>query len=164
EILGALLSVLSIWVVTGVLVYLAAQRLLSGDYDIQGEAMLVTSACAVAVNVVYVQQGRARGPGQHGDNSGVSPLAHGRMGLALHQTGHGHSHGEQPSASVRAAFVHVLGDLLQSLGVLVASYIIYFKPEWKFVDPICTFLFSVLVLATTLSILRDVLLVLMEGR
>uniref|UniRef100_A0A8C6ZJ33 Solute carrier family 30 member 2 n=1 Tax=Nothoprocta perdicaria TaxID=30464 RepID=A0A8C6ZJ33_NOTPE len=137
EILGALLSVLSIWVVTGVLVYLAAQRLLSGDYDIQGEAMLVTSACAVAVNVV--------------------------MGLALHQTGHGHSHGEQPSASVRAAFVHVLGDLLQSLGVLVASYIIYFKPEWKFVDPICTFLFSVLVLATTLSILRDVLLVLMEG-
>ncbi|NWJ02252.1 ZNT2 protein, partial [Crypturellus undulatus] len=130
EILGALLSVLSIWVVTGVLVYLAAQRLLSGDYDIQGEAMLVTSACAVAVNVV--------------------------MGLALHQPGHGHSHGEQPSASVRAAFVHVLGDLLQSLGVLVASYVIYFKPEWKFVDPICTFLFSVLVLATTLSILRDV--------
>uniref|UniRef100_A0A8C4P748 Solute carrier family 30 member 2 n=1 Tax=Dromaius novaehollandiae TaxID=8790 RepID=A0A8C4P748_DRONO len=87
EILGALLSVLSIWVVTGVLVYLAAQRLLSGDYDLDGTAMLVTSACAVAVNV----------------------------------------------------------------------------PEYKFVDPICTFLFSVLVLGTTLSILRDVLLVLMEG-
>ncbi|NXA41418.1 ZNT2 protein, partial [Eudromia elegans] len=164
EILGALLSVLSIWVVTGVLVYLAAQRLLSGDYDVGGEAMLITSACAVAVNVV--------------------------MGLALHQPGHGHSHGEQPSASVRAAFVHVLGDLLQSLGVLAASYVIYFKvgapihllalpvrergcrvpqphpaqPEWKFVDPLCTFLFSALVLATTLSILRDVLLVLMEGR
>ncbi|KAM8796005.1 proton-coupled zinc antiporter SLC30A2 [Eudromia elegans] len=137
EILGALLSVLSIWVVTGVLVYLAAQRLLSGDYDVGGEAMLITSACAVAVNVV--------------------------MGLALHQPGHGHSHGEQPSASVRAAFVHVLGDLLQSLGVLAASYVIYFKPEWKFVDPLCTFLFSALVLATTLSILRDVLLVLMEG-
>ncbi|XP_068773460.1 proton-coupled zinc antiporter SLC30A2 isoform X2 [Struthio camelus] len=138
EILGALLSVLSIWVVTGVLVYLAAQRLLSGDYDVEGEAMLVTSACAVAVNVV--------------------------MGLALHQTGHGHSHrGEQPDASVRAAFVHVVGDLLQSVGVLVASYVIFFKPEYKFVDPICTFLFSVLVLGTTLSILRDVLLVLMEG-
>ncbi|NWY34762.1 ZNT2 protein, partial [Pheucticus melanocephalus] len=104
EILGALLSVLSIWVVTGVLVYLGAQRLLSGDYDIEGGVMLITSACAVAVNIV--------------------------MGLALHQTGHGHSHGaggEQPNASVRAAFVHVLGDLLQSLGVLIASYIIFFK-------------------------------------
>ncbi|NXG37806.1 ZNT2 protein, partial [Dromaius novaehollandiae] len=138
EILGALLSVLSIWVVTGVLVYLAAQRLLSGDYDLDGTAMLVTSACAVAVNVV--------------------------MGLALHQP-HGHGHGrEQPNASVRAAFVHVVGDLLQSVGVLVASYVVFFKPEYKFVDPICTFLFSMLVLGTTLSILRDVLLVLMEGR
>ncbi|NXL59599.1 ZNT2 protein, partial [Chordeiles acutipennis] len=141
EILGALLSVLSIWVVTGVLVYLAAQRLLLDDYDIEGGVMLITSACAVAVNVV--------------------------MGLALHQTGHGHSHGtasEQPNASVRAAFVHVVGDLLQSVGVLIAAYIIFFKPEYKYVDPICTFLFSALVLGTTLTILRDVLLVLMEGR
>nr|XP_038023153.1 zinc transporter 2 isoform X2 [Anas platyrhynchos] len=104
EILGALLSVLSIWVVTGVLVYLAAQRLLSADYEIEGGVMLITSACAVAVNIV--------------------------MGVALHQTGHGHGHGEpgeQPNASVRAAFVHVVGDLLQSVGVLVASYIIFFK-------------------------------------
>ncbi|NXM58452.1 ZNT2 protein, partial [Illadopsis cleaveri] len=37
------------------------------------------------------------------------------------------------------------------------------QPEYKFVDPICTFLFSALVLGTTLTILRDVLLVLMEG-
>ncbi|XP_065713443.1 proton-coupled zinc antiporter SLC30A2 [Patagioenas fasciata] len=140
EILGALLSVFSIWVVTGILVYLAAQRLLSADYDIEGGVMLITSACAVAVNIV--------------------------MGLALHQTGHGHSHGaagEEPNTSVRAAFIHVVGDLLQSIGVLIASYIIFFKPEYKFMDPICTFLFSVLVLWTTLTIFRDVLLVLMEG-
>lgn len=140
EILGALLSVLSIWVVTGVLVYLAVQRLISGDYEIKGDTMLITSGCAVAVNII--------------------------MGLALHQSGHGHSHGDssqQQNPSVRAAFIHVIGDLLQSVGVLVAAYIIYFKPEYKYVDPICTFLFSILVLGTTLTILRDVLLVLMEG-
>ncbi|XP_035316562.1 zinc transporter 2 isoform X1 [Cricetulus griseus] len=141
EILGALVSVLSIWVVTGVLVYLAVQRLISGDYEIKGDTMLITSGCAVAVNII--------------------------MGLTLHQSGHGHSHGQgqqqQENPSVRAAFIHVIGDLLQSLGVLVAAYIIYFKPEYKYVDPICTFLFSVLVLGTTLTILRDVTLVLMEG-
>ncbi|XP_040277823.1 zinc transporter 2 [Bufo bufo] len=149
EILGALLSVLSIWVVTGVLVYLAVERIISGNYEIEGDAMLITSGCAVAVNII--------------------------MGLTLHQTGHGHSHGagnthshshssgEQHNPSVRAAFIHVVGDLLQSLGVLVAAYVIYFKPEYKIIDPICTFLFSVLVLGTTLTILRDVLLVLMEG-
>lgn len=60
EILGALVSVLSIWVVTGVLVYLAVQRLLSGEYEIEADAMLITSACAVAVNIMYVQpSGRA---------------------------------------------------------------------------------------------------------
>ncbi|XP_044290988.1 zinc transporter 2 [Varanus komodoensis] len=141
EILGALLSVLSIWVVTGVLVYLAVQRLLSGDYEIEGNTMLITSGCAVAVNII--------------------------MGFALHQPGHGHSHHAHDTrgqnTSVRAAFIHVVGDLVQSIGVLVAAYIIYFKPEYKYVDPVCTFLFSVLVLGTTLSILRDVVLVLMEG-
>ena len=133
EILGALLSVLSIWVVTGVLVYLAAQRLLSADYDIEGGVMLITSACAVAVNVVYVRPALtlpgcpppcARWP------RGCHRCPARRMGVALHQTGHGHSHGaagEQPNASVRAAFVHVVGDLLQSVGVLIASYIIFFK-------------------------------------
>ncbi|XP_051844122.1 proton-coupled zinc antiporter SLC30A2 isoform X1 [Antechinus flavipes] len=148
EILGALLSVLSIWVVTGVLVYLAVQRLISGDYEIEGGAMLITSGCAVAVNII--------------------------MGFTLHQSdhGHGHSHGhshgtnvkkEEQNPSVRAAFIHVVGDLLQSLGVLVAAYVLYYKPEYKYVDPICTFLFSILVLGTTLTILRDVILVLMEA-
>ncbi|XP_008564170.1 PREDICTED: zinc transporter 2 isoform X1 [Galeopterus variegatus] len=140
EILGALLSVLSIWVVTGVLVYLAVERLVSGDYEIKGGTMLITSGCAVAVNII--------------------------MGLTLHQPGHGHSHNtsqQQVNPSVRAAFVHVIGDFLQSLGILVAAYILYFKPEYKYVDPICTFLFSILVLGTTLTILRDVILVLMEG-
>uniref|UniRef100_G1PST2 Solute carrier family 30 member 2 n=1 Tax=Myotis lucifugus TaxID=59463 RepID=G1PST2_MYOLU len=125
EILGALLSVLSIWVVTGVLVYLAAERLISGNYEIEGKTMLITAGCAVAVNII--------------------------MGLTLHQSSHGHSHGQghghshgqghshdttqqQENPSVRAAFIHVIGDLLQSLGVLVAAYILYFKPEYKYVE------------------------------
>ncbi|PNJ20616.1 SLC30A2 isoform 2 [Pongo abelii] len=141
EILGALVSVLSIWVVTGVLVYLAVERLISGDYEIDGGTMLITSGCAVAVNII--------------------------MGLTLHQSGHGHSHGttnqQEENPSVRAAFIHVIGDFMQSMGVLVAAYILYFKPEYKYVDPICTFVFSILVLGTTLTILRDVILVLMEG-
>lgn len=41
--------------------------------------------------------------------------------------------------------------------------LLFLQPEYKYVDPICTFLFSILVLGTTLTILRDVILVLMEG-
>ncbi|XP_051892060.1 zinc transporter 2-like [Pristis pectinata] len=157
EILGALFSVLSIWVVTGVLVYLAAERLISEEYEIDGAVMLITSGCAVGINIV--------------------------MAIVLHQSGHNHSHGStrevrshdiestpqrskfsaQVNPSVRAAFIHVVGDLLQSFGVLIAAYVIYFEPEYKSIDPICTFLFSILVLGTTFFILRDVLRVLMEG-
>uniref|UniRef100_A0A4W6ERV5 Proton-coupled zinc antiporter SLC30A8 n=1 Tax=Lates calcarifer TaxID=8187 RepID=A0A4W6ERV5_LATCA len=138
EILGALLSVFTIWLVTGVLVYLAVERLISDDYTIEGTIMLITSGCAVLANII--------------------------MALTLHQSGHGHSHGlMQANASVRAAFVHVVGDLLQSLSVLVSAIIIFFKPEYKIADPICTFLFSILVLCTTFTIMRDILIVLMEG-
>ena len=40
---------------------------------------------------------------------------------------HGHSHKKEKNINVRAAFIHVLGDLVQSLGVLVAAVIIWFK-------------------------------------
>jgi len=38
-----------------------------------------------------------------------------------------------------------------------------FQPSWSIVDPICTFLFSILVILTTVAIIKDVVNVLMEG-
>lgn len=73
------------------------------------------------------------------------------------------SHTGKGNINVRAAFVHVLGDFFQSLGVLIASLVIFFFPEYHIIDPICTFIFSVIVLFTTFTIIRDVLNVLMEG-
>ncbi|XP_025751814.1 zinc transporter 8 [Manacus vitellinus] len=151
EILGALMSMIIVWMVTGVLIYLASMRLLHPDYDIDTTVMLVTSAFAVLANIL--------------------------LSLILHQTGHGHSHGAQTrehvsaprekpalsNVSLRAAFVHAVGDLFQSISVLISALIIFFKPEYKIADPICTFVFSIFVLATTITILRDILIVLMEG-
>ena len=48
-------------------------------------------------------------------------------------------------------------------GVFIAALIIYFKPDWIIVDPICTFIFSLLVLATTISILKNTMAVIMEA-
>uniref|UniRef100_A0A1I8IK21 Zinc transporter 2 n=1 Tax=Macrostomum lignano TaxID=282301 RepID=A0A1I8IK21_9PLAT len=143
EVLGALVSVLLIWLVTGILVFLAIERVRTGSFDVDGRVMLITSAVGVAVNIL--------------------------MAFTLHP--HSHSH-EAESAdapaeqniNVRAAFIHVIGDLLQSLGVLCAAYLIYYRPDWRVADPICTFLFSVLVLITTFAIIRDALRVLMEAR
>lgn len=37
------------------------------------------------------------------------------------------------------------------------------QPEYKVADPICTFLFSALVLGTTVPVTKDVFRILMEG-
>ncbi|NXE58021.1 ZNT3 protein, partial [Casuarius casuarius] len=156
ETLGALASVLSIWVVTGALVYLAAARIASGDYEIEARAMLATSAGAVGVNLVMAYVLRQSGAA-HGHGPGYAKLEESPGGCPP---------GRAPlpgSTSVRAAFVHVVGDLLQSVGVLVAATVIYFKPQCKIADPISTLLFSVFVLGSTITILRDVFRVLMEA-
>ncbi|XP_066560767.1 zinc transporter 2 [Amia ocellicauda] len=163
EILGAFVSVLSIWIVTGVLVYLAIVRIVNNDYEIDGHVMLITSGCAVGVNIIMAYilhqsttfHSHSHGSGYHKiDEENDTPVNHGHSHSLL--GGHGNT-------SVRAAFIHVIGDLLQSVGVLVAAIIIFFRPEYKIADPICTFLFSVFVLGTTITILRDVFRILMEG-
>ncbi|NXD87722.1 ZNT3 protein, partial [Halcyon senegalensis] len=160
EMMGALASVLSIWVVTGALVYLAAARIISNDYEIEARAMLATSASAVGVNLVMayiLHQSPTSHSHSHSHSTGGYEQLESTRGCL---PGHGPLPG---STSVRAAFVHVVGDLLQSVGVLVAATIIYFKPQCKIADPISTLFFSVFVLGSTFTILRDVFRVLMEG-
>lgn len=55
EVIGALTSVLLIWVVTGVLVYMAVQRVIYNTFEIDATVMLITSAVGVAVNLMYGQ-------------------------------------------------------------------------------------------------------------
>merc|ERR1712117_883223 len=55
-----------------------------------------------------------------------------------------------------------MGDMIQSLGVICAALIIFYKPEWKIADPICTFLFSILVMFTTIPIFCDCMRILLE--
>ena len=93
--------------------------------------------------------------------SGRPASSHGHS----HSHDHGHSHGEAGSINLRSAVLHVIGDILQSIGVAIAGALIWYNqddPRWYIADPICTFIFSVVVLLTTKSILRDIIHVLME--
>ncbi|KAI5129315.1 Zinc Transporter 4 [Manis pentadactyla] len=154
EVLSAMISVLLVYVLMGFLLYEAVQRTIYLKYEINGDVMLITAAVGVAVNVI--------------------------MGFLLNQAGH-HTHSHslpsnspttgsgcersygQDSLAVRAAFVHALGDLVQSIGVLIAAYIIRFKPEYKIADPICTYVFSLLVAFTTFRIIWDTIVIILEG-
>jgi zinc transporter 2 len=51
EILGALFSVLVIWILTGVLIYLAIDRIIHQDYDIDANTMIIVSSIGVVMNI-----------------------------------------------------------------------------------------------------------------
>jgi zinc transporter 2 len=65
--------------------------------------------------------------------------------------------------NIQGAYLHVLGDSIQSIGVIIAGAFIWYNPEWKIVDLMCTLVFSVIVLYTTIKMLRNILEVLMES-
>lgn len=65
--------------------------------------------------------------------------------------------------NVQGAYLHVLGDSIQSIGVMIGAAVIWYNPKLKIIDPICTLLFSIIVLYTTINMLRDILEVLMES-
>ena len=71
----------------------------------------------------------------------------------------GHS-GE--SLNVSAALRHVLADLLGSVGVIVAAILILLT-GWEYADPAVGVLIGVLVIASSWSILRDSVQILLEG-
>ncbi|XP_077395211.1 proton-coupled zinc antiporter SLC30A2-like [Festucalex cinctus] len=156
EIVGMLLSLSSIWAVTAVLVWSAAQRIADGDYDIDADIMLLTSGCGVAVNIMMVLILHQSGVSHTHSHA----FASGRPQKDEEWRGVGHRHG---NASVKAACVHAVGDLIQSVGVLLAAAIVHFWPECKAADPICTLIFSLVVMWTTFPTARDVFRVLMDG-
>jgi solute carrier family 30 (zinc transporter), member 2 len=82
-----------------------------------------------------------------------------------HDHGHSHEKKKEPrqNLNIDAAYLHVLGDMLMSIAVLIASIIIYFKPSWYLADPICTYIFSIIVLGTVGEVIQQCIEILMEA-
>lgn len=71
------------------------------------------------------------------------------------------SRGEQ-TLNTRAAILHVMGDLMGSVAALISGAVIYFK-DWTTIDPILSIFICILILFSSLQLLRESLVVLMEG-
>ncbi|XP_030530348.1 metal tolerance protein 1-like [Rhodamnia argentea] len=214
EILGALVSIQMIWLLAGILVYEAIERLIHDTGEVRGFLMFLVSAFGLVVNIAMaILLGHDHGHGHsHSHNHGHGH-SHGhdhdhRRSGEVHDHGshdhHHHHHGEFPenhhehdhhhghetdltkpllkaccdinnekesghkqkkqwNINVQGAYLHVLGDSIQSVGVMIGGAIIWYKPEWKIIDLICTLIFSVIVLGTTIRMLRNIMEVLMES-
>lgn len=63
----------------------------------------------------------------------------------VHLQGDSHDHQDiRDNINVRGAVLHVIGDVVQSIGVIVAALLITFlgkdDKRWRVADPICTIL------------------------
>ncbi|KAG6499421.1 hypothetical protein ZIOFF_039207 [Zingiber officinale] len=193
EILGALVSIQLIWLLTGILVYEAIARLIHDTGEVQGILMFGVAAFGLLVNIIMAvllghEHGHNHSHGRHedsynehghdhshcdnhsaddhsaradsGDEDQLDRLLHESDEALIHAK---HSKDKTRNINVHGAYLHVLGDSIQSVGVMIGGAIIWWKPEWKTIDMACTLFFSVIVLITTIKMLRDVLEVLMES-
>ena len=71
--------------------------------------------------------------------------------------GHGHS-----DLNVRGAYLHVLGDLLASVGVVVAGVIMRFT-GFYLIDPILSVLIALAIIYSSVRLLREGVHILLEG-
>ncbi|XP_052842670.1 proton-coupled zinc antiporter SLC30A2 isoform X2 [Drosophila gunungcola] len=207
EVIGALASILGIWLLTSLLVVVAIQRIYSQDFELNVDMMMVISGIGIAINIVMVFV-------LHG--SWFVGNGHGHCHGHSHRPSHDHSHtqslteagsesflmteaaaplettdkltnghnivitnGTQPfqqtgatysqitheekNLNLRAAMIHVIGDLVQSVGVFLAAVLIKIYPSAKYADPLCTILFSIIVIITTVQLFRESLAILLNA-
>ncbi len=69
---------------------------------------------------------------------------------------------QKESLNVRGAYVHILGDLLASVGVVIAGLLITLT-NWNPIDPIVTFFISLIVIWSAWKLIKETIHVLMEG-
>ena len=184
EIIGALVSIVLIWALTLWLLYEATLRIITPPL-VDGFIMIIVSIIGFSFNVimgiVLAKSGVAHSHGlKKCDHDHDHEHDHEHEHEHDHEHDHDHEHehnsdeeirlhtedeneNKNSNVNLRASFIHILGDALQNIGVFIAGIIIYFLPRYSIADPICTYIFSIIVGFTTINILKDCIFVLMEG-
>ncbi|MCK1977580.1 cation diffusion facilitator family transporter [Jeotgalicoccus sp. FSL K6-3177] len=79
------------------------------------------------------------------------------VAFMLHRSGN-----TQDNLNIRAAFLHVIGDLLGSVGAIIAALLMIFF-DWGIADPLASVIVAMLILISGWRVTKDSLHVLMEG-
>jgi len=176
EVLGALASILIIWGLTVWLLMAAIWRIKHPN-PIVGFLMVCIAAGGLLFNII-MNRVLAYNPVVNSMDSGMGAIKNNpeddlnndnnlRESLLNNKEEMKHNLNADENPVIRAAYIHILGDMIQSAGVLLAALIIYFfqdtNPGVRIVDPICTFCFAIVVLCTTFPVSRDCFYVLLES-
>ncbi|KAJ4833300.1 hypothetical protein Tsubulata_004321 [Turnera subulata] len=171
EVLGTLLSVQLIWLICGVLTYEAIDRIVNKNAGVNGRLMFGTAAFGFVVNLIMViwmghdhshHSCHDHGHLHHHEGELEHSCAMTEQEKSTLVSGHVVEEKQVSNINIQGAYLHVVVDLIQSVGVMIAGALIWANPDWLIADLLCTLGFSVLVLGSTLPMLRDVFSILME--
>jgi len=141
----------------------AASGRMTYGYHRIGILVAVINAIAVVVVALFIFIEAARRlqetPEVRGNILLAMALAGGLVNLVVAWVLHEESRG---SLNVRSAFLHVLGDLLGSLGVLVAAVAIVVA-GWLWMDAAVSVLIGVIILVGAVRILREAIHIFLEA-
>ena len=132
EILGALLNGLFLWLLVVFIWVEAAQRLRHPE-EVGGLGVMAVAVVGIAVN-----------------------------SFSAWMTAEGGGSGRRSGMAIRAVFLHVMSDLIGSIGVLIAGALVYFT-GWMRADPVVSFVIGALVLYGSWGLVREGVDVLMES-
>lgn len=68
---------------------------------------------------------------------------------------------EHEDLNIRSAWLHVLGDTLSSLGVIISGIVIYFT-HWGYADPVASALIGIVILSGGIRVVREAFSIFME--
>ncbi len=155
EVFAALINGLTLLVIA-IGIWVEAVKRWMQPVEIQSTGMLIIAVIGLAVNLVValILGGHDH---EHGHEHGEHEHHHGE-----------HQHGSEDSISVRkdlnlnSAFLHVLGDAISSLGVILAAILIKFTGiTW--IDPLMSILIGCIILVSSFRVLRGAMRILVEG-
>lgn len=58
--------------------------------------------------------------------------------------------------NVKAAYAHILGDLLQSIGVVIGALVIVIFPKLEIIDPLLSLLFTIISFAVSIPVTKSI--------
>jgi cobalt-zinc-cadmium efflux system protein len=134
EVLAAVINGGTLLVIA-VGIFLEATRRLQEPEPVKSLEMLVIAAGGLAVNLVVM--------------------------LVLRAHGHDHETGRE-DLNVRSAWLHVLGDTLSSVGVIVAGLVMW-RTGWTMLDPLMSIAIGAVLLVGSGRLLKSGIHILMEG-
>jgi cobalt-zinc-cadmium efflux system protein len=70
--------------------------------------------------------------------------------------------GSEHDLNLRSAFLHLMGDVVSTLGAVIAGVVIYFT-QWNWLDPLISVLIGFLILWNAWGILRQTIHILLES-